>query len=223
MQNHAFSPRLVAAALIAALGLASPAFASKHDNHAEGSDDKGKSSHVESHGSSANDSGNHPENHGGGSDDHGGSFNPAGAQPFRAVLAGTVEPLARGEAKLKTKRRGDRFEAEVKIPVPSAALAIPDKAAALDATLTLSLSRAGVAYAECDLDPKSFKRKGSRRLAEYKVEVADRGGLIQAHQGICDVDLATPGMQSGVPATQTGDAAAVRIDTNGVDFLDGVF
>lgn len=212
---RAFSRSLAAAALTAALGLASPAFASNDDNHAEGSDDHGKNGHSENHGAGSDD-GNHSENHGG---------TPSlGLAPLRATLAGTVEPGARGEAKLKTKLRGNTFEAEVKFPVPSVALAVPNKAAALDATLTLSLSRSGVAYAECDFDLKSFKANNNgRRIAGYKIEVANRAGVIQSRYGICDVDLASAGIQSGVPAVQAGDVAAVKIDTNGLGFLDGVF
>lgn len=224
-----FPHRIAAAALIAAaLGLASPAFASRNDGHSDGdSSHTDNSNDGSGHTDSSNDGSSHTDGSNDGSshtDDHGNSANSTGTPASRTGLVGTVEPGARGEAKLKQKRRGNQFEAEVKLPVPSAALAIADRSAAQDATLTLSLGRLGVAYAECDFDLKSFKSRSNRpAYAEYKLEVADRGGVIQTRSGICDVNLATPGIQSGIPAIQAGDTATVTIDTNGVSFLEGVF
>jgi hypothetical protein len=218
-----FSFRLAAFAVAVTLGLAAPAFASKNEshpeNHAEGHDHDDHDDHG--NGSGDRDDDNHPENHGSGS---GGGNGSGGTPALRVYLAGTVEPGARGEAKLKTKTRGSQFEAEVKVPVPSTALALADKFQAREATATLILSRSGVPYAECDFDFKSFKR-GKKRVssAEYKIEINDRRGVLQERRGLCDTDLATPGAQQGLPKIQPGDAASVTIDTNGTVLLEGVF
>lgn len=214
--NPSFATRLIAAALIAALGLATPAFASKNEshpeNHAENSRDQDKD------GDSDNDTdGDH--------DKSGYSGGNGAAGVTRVALAGTVEPGARGEVKLKQKRRGNQFEAEATLPVPSAGLALADKAAAQDATLTLTLSRGGQPYAECDFDLKSVKQNKKRAAgtAKYQIEIYDRGGVLQERYGICDLDLLTPGAQQGVPSIQAGDAAAVVIDTNNASILEGIF
>ncbi|MGZ8249154.1 hypothetical protein [Methylomagnum sp.] len=210
-----FTTRLIAAALITALGLASPAFASKNEshpeNHTENSHDQDKD------GDSENDSDDH--------DKSGYSGGNGGAKVVRATLAGTVEPGARGEVKLKQKLRGNQLEAEATLPVPSAALAVADRTAAQNATLTLTLSRSGQPYAECDFDLKSMQmnKKKATGSAKYKIEIYDRGGVLQERYGICDLDLVTPGVQRGLPTLQTGDAAAVVIDTNNASFLEGIF
>jgi hypothetical protein len=231
--KHTFSLRLAAVAVAAVLGLASPAFASKNESHpeshAEGHDDHGKDSHPESHGQGTDDQSKtgHTESSGKGSDDSsktGPTENHGSTPALYASLAGTVEPGARGEAKLKTKTRGSQFEVELKIPVPSASLAVANKIQAQEATLTLTLSRSGVPYAECDFDLKAFKRgKAGVGSAKYKIEIYDRRGVLQERSGLCDIDLATAGAQTGLPAIQSGDAAAVAIDTNGTVFLEGVF
>jgi len=51
-------------------------------------------------------------------------------------------------------------------------------------------------------------------IAEYEVKISDRNGFLQASLGVCDVDLATVGIQSGIPLIQYGDSAEVTIDTN---------
>lgn len=228
ISSHAVSWRLIALAITAALGLAAPAFASNNESHTErhaeqGHDDTRDASnddhHSENHGSTsdASNNGHHSENHG----------NPNGSRNGRSVLKttliGTVEPNARGKAKLNTKPRGTQFEAEVKIPVPSTGLALADKLASQEATLVLTLSRAGVAYAECDFDWMALTRKAGTISAKYKIQIYNRGGVVQERAGLCDIDLTTAGAQSGTPTIQRGDTATVTIDTNDAVFLEGTF
>jgi hypothetical protein len=230
-----FTLRLIAAALALGVGLASPAFASGDDHggsshHGNGIDDHGGGSHhgngIDDHGGGSH-HGNGTDDHGGGSHHGNGTDNHGGGNGTTAgaSLSGTVQSGAYGKLTLKQQTRATRFEAEVKIPVPATALAITDRAAAENATLTLTLSHAdGTPYAECDFDLAKFKsRRSSGQSAGYKIEIKDRRGYLQERFGVCDIDLSTAGVQSGVPAAQAGDAAEVAIDTNGVVFLGGAF
>ena len=130
-----------------------------------------------------------------------------------------VEPLAQGEIKLEQQTSKTEFSAEVKIPVPSSALAVTDSAVATSATMFLVLrNNLGVDYAECHLDLNNIKTATKRGvsgvIAEYEVKVSDRNGFLQASRGVCDIDLVTVGIQSGIPLIQYGDSAEVTIDTN---------
>jgi hypothetical protein len=234
------------AALIAGATVATPSFASKNErhgeNHSEGYDDDHGKGHDDDHGKGYDDDHGkgHDDDRGRGYDDNrsGGGKSGGGTvgggntgggnttrMTLRTRLTGTLQAGAYGEVKLEPKPRRTQFEAEVKLPIPSAALDVADKAGAQAAVLTLTLGRAGAAYAECDFDLKSIKsnRKRGTASAEYKIEINSRNGTLQERFGACDTDLATPGFQAGVPAVQAGDSAEVSIDTTGDVFLDGTF
>ncbi|BBL74090.1 hypothetical protein [Methylomagnum ishizawai] len=172
------------------------------------------------------------ESHASGSDHHSGNRSDDshghadGKTALAATLGGTVQAGASGRAKLGQQTRATRFEAELRIPLPADALAIPDRATAETATLSLTLSRAdGTAYAECDFDLTKTKRNKRSGLvnAEYKIQIGLRRGVLQERFGLCDIDLSTEGAQQGVPAVQAGDSATVTTDTNGAAFLQGTF
>lgn len=157
---------------------------------------------------------------------HGGSYSSDRGTKLRAYLNGVDEYQANGKIKFETKSSKTEFEAEVKIPVPSAALEISDASDANYATMNLVLSdRNGQAYAMCDLDFHKIKtdKYSGRTIAEFKVEISDRNGYLQEKEGICDVDLNASGIQSGVPAPKAGDWAEITIDTNEAVVVNGGF
>jgi hypothetical protein len=145
------------------------------------------------------------------------------APRLKALLSGTLDPTARGKIELESRRKGQKFEGGVKLVVPSEALKIADRAAAAAITPTLVLSRAGVPYAECDLDVTRFKRSSGGLIAEYKVKVAVRRGVLREDDGICDTDLSLADAQTGVPAIAVGDTVEVTLDTVSGSVLQGTF
>lgn len=137
---------------------------------------------------------------------------------YEARLGGAIQPGAQGKVELDTKPNKQRFVAQVKLPIPSAALAINDVAAAADASVTLSLSRGGVEYANCDLDLDKPNGKRAIRRVEYKVDILSRrGGGAEQRMGACfDVNNSPI-----LPVVETGDTAEVSIDTYTGPFLNG--
>jgi hypothetical protein len=143
--------------------------------------------------------------------------------------------------------RDERFGARAKIELPSAALGIADAAAAAAADIRIILTRSAVDYAECSLPLWEIEQdfeieNGSHVLkeeAEFRVSVRNtlkKGSpILQELVGACDIDLATPGVQGGVPAVQAGDTATVVLvdpseassppasRTLDKDFLQGTF
>ncbi|MEQ1528593.1 MAG: hypothetical protein ABL925_04695 [Methylococcales bacterium] len=227
--NQSLKINTLAAAVC--LVLASSAYASNDNdsNHVEGS------SHVENHSSNHTESANHVENHGSShveSDHHSvrDGNSASGKIKLKSYLSAGVEPLANGEVKLEQKTSKSEFSAEVKLPVPSAALAVANVTDASDATLNLYLTDSqGLDYAECSLDLKQIKntkktkRSAAVAVAEYKVEIKSRNGFLQGQYGVCDIDLNTAGIQSGIPLVQVGDSVEVTIDTNNALVASGSF
>lgn len=166
----------------------------------------------------------------------------------KAILepwVGAPEPLAYGEAehekeattkKGKTTIKKDKFEAQVRIPVPSAALGISasDDAAIADVYLTVSRGQDDIATCRLEFsgfesdnhhsssfDSSSFDdndddddddSNGGQLYAEYKVEVSKKGNSVRESDGNC---------AGIVPDAQAGDDATVEV--NGTDALDGTF
>ena len=129
---------------------------------------------------------------------------------FEAILTGAIQPGAQGKVELETKPHKQRFVAQVKLPIPSAALGIDDLAAAADASVTLSLSRGGVEYANCDLDFDNPKGKRAIRRVEYQVDILSRrGGAANQRVGACFNASNNPVL----PLIEAGDTADVSIDT----------
>ena len=157
------------------------------------------------------------------------------------ATGGTIpEPGAEGEAKheKETKKgvvKKDEFKGKVKIPFPSSALGILDETAAEGADIRLILSHAGTDFAECRLvfdeieeedgDDDDDDDDDDAVMAEYKVDVRIKKGAVQAKKGVCDVNLSTTGIQSGVPDAQADDVATTRLVVGGTptDFLQGTF
>jgi hypothetical protein len=152
-----------------------------------------------------------------------------------APCCGNPEANAQGHAERKTVSKSgsikkDRFSAEVEIPIPSAGLGITDPTTA---DVRLILSRGGVAYAECFLvlDDEAMDQEGDDdtpgATAEFQVKVMSTPRGEREIRGQCDIDLATAGVQAGVPDVQAGDVATARVvdpsTSTPVDFLEGTF
>ena len=190
-----------------AISLVISASAVADNDHGKNKIETHASNHVENHGNLTS----HVENHG--------NLTSNNKIKLKSYLTSGVEPLTQGEIKLEQKTSKTEFSAEIKIPVPSNALAVTDSAVASSATMFLVLrNNLDVDYAECHLDLNNIKtvtkRGVSSVIAEYEVKISDRNGFLQASLGVCDVDLATVGIQSGIPLIQYGDSAEVTIDTN---------
>lgn len=209
-------------ALVLAICLAATTtsvYADKDRNKNHRNDDR-NGSHYESNGNDHNDS--HDENH----DDRSGSSSNQRGSKLRAYLNGVTEYQANGKIKFESKSSKTEFGAEVKIPVPSAALDVSNTSDANYATMSLVLSDgSGQAYAICDLDFHKIKtdKYSGVRVAEYKVEISNRNGYLQEKEGVCDINLNAGGIQAGVPAPQAGDYAEITIDTNGAVVVTGGF
>ncbi len=213
--NHSLKINTLAAAVCVVFASSAYAHNDNDSNHVEGLN------HVENHGSNHIESDHHSVR-----DGNSGS----GKIKLKSYLTAGVEPRANGEVKLEQKTSKSEFSAELKLPVPSAALGVTNAANAYDATLNLYLTDSqGLDYAECSLDLKQIKNtKKTRRstagsVAEYKVEIKNRNGFLQEQYGVCDVDLNTAGIQSGIPLVQYGDTIEVTIDTNNAIVASGRF
>ena len=222
MLNNKTNP-LPLKTLAMAVCLTFAASASASNDHGSNSAENNDSNNVETHSSNHVESkgSNHVEN-------HGKSTSSNNKSQLKSNLTAGVDPLAKGEIKLEQKTSKTEFSAEVKIPVPSTALGVADTTAANNATLFLVLrDNLGVDYAECHLDlnkTKTVTNKGiSGLIAEYEVKVSNRKGFLQASLGVCDIDLTTAGIQSGVPLIHYGDTAEVTIDTNNAVVGNGSF
>ncbi|HEY6200024.1 MAG TPA: hypothetical protein VI231_15535 [Candidatus Binatia bacterium] len=146
-----------------------------------------------------------------------------------------------------TTTKQERFRAQARIELPSAALGLATVADAEAADVRVILTRASVDYAECslvmvDTDQETELEDGElvvKTEAEFLVDVRNilrKGSLLPRNLvGACDTDLATPGIQDGVPVVQAGDVATVTlvdpteaaVDTASrtldKDFLQGTF
>lgn len=156
-------------------------------------------------------------------------------EPFGAP---PPEPDAEGSARhrmviIEGVMTKNEFKGTVEIPVPSPGLGL-DAANVADADIRLILSRTGADFAECRLEFQEIEEEmemeeGVEALvqeAEFQVDVRMRDGVLQEKKGVCDVDLLTADIQSGVPDAQAGDvatAAHVAADGTRTDFLQGTF
>jgi len=167
---------------------------------------------------------------------------PATKTEVKAHLApccGSPEPDAHGDADRKTvsKPAGihvDHFSADVEIPAPSPGLGVTDPALA---DVRVVLSRESIDYAECFLRLDADETEGDEdddagaTQAEFQVKVlfVDRHGspLLKEIKGRCDVDLATAGVQPGVPDVEAGDVATASVVDPATSirtpFLQGTF
>jgi len=167
------------------------------------------------------------DSHNGGNNGNGGNGNngngnlgipalPVADQKLKIRLNSTgIEPRVRGKAVYKTHNGKEKFEAELKLLVPTQNLGLSVSNADL-ASVTATLSN-GTPYAVCTLDLKKMRRG----KASYEINAKSSKKGIREKWGFCDVDLMTPGIQSGIPAPSAGDT--VEIDVDGTVVVTGQF
>ena len=190
------------------------AFASGGSGHGRGSDD---SSHSE--------------------DSHHSSPSPSPSpSPSQSIESGSNEKTEVSDATTKSgfkierkqkRKKGvvveDKFEAALKLPVPTLSVGISTNSDAIAGDVSLKLSRLGVAFADCTLDFNSLKRNRKGFKAEYKVSIEEKAkkGVVttKVKKGACDVDLVTDGVQSDLPNIQNGDTYVVEV--NGISLISG--
>lgn len=180
-------------------------------------------------------------------EDRQGRKGSSGVVKLEAALfeSDAIEDVLDGEAEYSARptSRGkiEEFEVELKIPFPNSLFA--SQVDALAAELELTLSRKGVAYAKCILDPeeededddnsdrsRSGRSRGrdddsdddddddytpSNPSVEFKLELErkirrNRVRLEESH-GVCDLDLAVAGIQSGIPQVLRGDEIEINL------------
>jgi hypothetical protein len=140
-----------------------------------------------------------------------------------------VSTLARGTVTYRLKRNGskrdDQFKISVKIPIPSTLPAVESYRNARALSLTATLKRNSVAFATCSLRIDGRSRIASTPAAEFKLDAQDKRssskGRSRFSKGSCDIDLATAGVQRGLPIILAGDSLEVSETSSGI-FLAGV-
>jgi hypothetical protein len=159
---------------------------------------------------------------------------------FKAIESVTTSAHGTARRKAEFKKRSlyrDRIVAMMVVPLPSVTPAIADEAAAATADIRLSLSREGVKYAECLMPLSALESETEEGVttlsAQYKVDIEitkkKRGTSMRVRRGSCDTDLATEGLQQGVPQLKKGDIATIGSAVAGeteivlTDFLTGSF
>lgn len=209
MKSSVSFAALLSALLVAGF-VSTPAFADR-----DGDRDGYSDSDNDHRGYSDSNYGNHGNDRGVRSDNSGYS----NKTEIKARMFSSVQAGARGEVELKTTATQKKFSAEVKLPIPSLALNIPDAREASFASVTLALIRGVDTYATCDLDLKAERNSSYSRKAEFKVELASYNGAapIGRYGNCVDANGAVV-----IPAVKVGDTVAVSTDTK-VELLNGTF
>jgi hypothetical protein len=124
-------------------------------------------------------------------------------------------------SEVKKKHTHSRFRIQVKIPLPSAIPAVANEAEARALPMSGTLSRDGVAYAICSLQfdqiDEQFEEEDdgvptaltAHFRADMESTVKGSKTRLKRRRGSCDIDLATEGVQKGVPAVADGDTVVV--------------
>ena len=139
---------------------------------------------------------------------------------------------AKGEVERELEMEGtvlkkDELKAKVKIYLPALGVGVTDRGTAKSADVRVVFSRGAVDYAECflkfDRIRKELEDGVTVEEAEYKLDLradSKKGTLrLKQKKGVCDIDLATSGIQAGLPEMVDGDIATARV--NGFDMLQG--
>lgn len=148
---------------------------------------------------------------------------------LKAKLIKAAGVTSTGKAKFKSEtkkgKNESRLQINVKIPEGSTNPAMPTLADADSLDIRIDLARSGTAYAVCymdlDDDDEDHTVKGVPAV-EFKVDVRNKKSKLQVKKGSCDTDLATDGIQSGLPAVQDGDTVSVYEEGQAA-FLSGTF
>ena len=141
---------------------------------------------------------------------------------------GNPEPAASGVAQSNTLSKpgvgtANIFSSTVTLPKQSSSISSAD--------IRVVLSRASQNYAECSLIPVPIETDSNDEpntqtfLVSIVKVVTNSGTIFLQLAGKCDVDLATDGIQPGIPPVLTGDVATAVSVVNSVptNFLSGTF
>jgi hypothetical protein len=140
---------------------------------------------------------------------------------------------SKGEVEREVEMEGtvlkkDELKAKVKIYLPALGVGVTDLGTARSADVGVVFTRGAVDYAECFLKFDKIKKEREDGAtvdeAEYKLDLrakAKKKGTLRIKQkkGVCDVDLATPGIQPGLPEMLDGDVVTAQV--NGFEILQG--
>lgn len=144
----------------------------------------------------------------------------------RFIDAPNVVTNAFGSVERKVEREKkkvkDEFKVTVHIPIPSTVPPLPSESGAAALELTANLSRAGVPFASCSLSLDHMEQSARFGLvaeykADYRLETKKGSTRERAKKGACDIDLATAGIQLGLPDLQANDT--VEVLNAGAPFL----
>jgi len=206
-------------ALIAALGFSGAAFAKQGADDVQTGmmDDKGGKTTTQPSDDPAGDdkggmnsakSSDDPA----GDDKGGGNGNKGGKQRLRVVIGDdSTDPVA-AKLEYKVKKGLAQFKASLKLALPSAETGIVDQATAEDAVITVTFLNGTAPYAQCEFGFDRITPEAVSAKYAIAVKQVNRKGTISTRQnkGSCDVDLATDGVQVGVPPVQSGDEAVIE-------------
>lgn len=120
-------------------------------------------------------------------------------------LTTSAKGFARYMSKAKRGRSKNRFRVKVKIPVPSSIPVLSNEGDAASLQLSVFIKRGTDTLATCLLE---FDEVDSG-VAEYKIALRERGPKFRAKKGTCDIDLALPGAQNGIPSFNKGDSISI--------------
>ncbi len=146
-----------------------------------------------------------------GSDDQGVNSGRSVKKLRLGLVAGDISTNpALVKLEYKVKKGLAEFKAGLKLALPSTATGIVDQTTAEDAVITATLSNGGVAYAECTFGFDRVKPKTAQFAIALK-EVSRKGTVsVRQNKGSCDIDLATDGVQAGMPLVTQGDLAVIE-------------
>jgi hypothetical protein len=159
------------------------------------------------------------DDHGGGghgTDDHGVSPNlplDAALKPrVRLKLKDDNQAQFSGAFEFRAAQQSAEIKGSAKLKLPNPLTGL-DAASAAEALLTAGFSHDGgvTRYAECEL---ALDRVIGKRIAEYNFALKQTGNpgkpRLRVKKGICDIDLATAGIQPGLPVVLSGDQLTVE-------------
>ena len=135
---------------------------------------------------------------------------------------------AKGEVERDVETEGavikkDELQAKIEIYLPALGVGVTNLATAKFADVRFVLSRGAADYAKCSLVFNGIRKELddglTRNEAEHKLDMRAKSKKatlrMKRKKGVCDIDLATSGVQPGLPEMFDGDIATVRV--NGLD------
>jgi hypothetical protein len=127
---------------------------------------------------------------------------------LRAILTAetgsTVKSRADYRARTHREKSRGRLQMSASVPLPST-LPAATNANVRALVLKVNVLRADVATAQCTLRFGNKSKASNSVKAIFRLDVEEKNLQLKNRKGICDVDLATEGVQAGVPEIAAGD------------------